>query len=818
MPGRSYDDEYVLNLQSELEDETRLRGDIERTSESLESRLKDFLDDQARKDGVKDLFDSSCEILRDQLVQSQSDLKLGQENLTTVNAELETLHLQLGHLRSEVNAKDEQVVFLESELEGIRSINESKDQKLVQAQEELERSTDSSVEKEGELLAVLSELESLKRDATLLRHQLLSLQQHQQVAKKTPSPPKTRHYRTSSAPFSPSPLRHASFPPPPSSVSPSSAAPPLFGDAFSGEDQAIILVSRLRQERDEAVSQLSYYLLEHRISAQCLNDELEQVREERQALQNTLNSQVQEDCDTRTSLQVRLSSEQAMNKDAQLGLRDALLKMAGLQHSYERSASIHTQVAVVSISSLSDSVPLDLKRSIMELHARIASLDASLVKARHADGEQITQIKQLQEERECLSDSLSQAERELLGARNAALGLRKRVDDSTNELTLLRKTSAEDLMNLQDQLSYTAMQLEGARNAALELENRAAPSNQGNEKMELSLRQQRDEMFQHLLQELVEKDLLRSEMTDLKEGSIQMQAQIMEQEHASRNMIVALIQAGHQSLTASKRIVDVQNDLQHARSSLIEQEHLAMVQSNSNLAVSSQLKSRDEEVQQLILYLVQASAEISRLRNVILENRARRDEEMIIAGRLRGQLDTAQERTAQLEECLALQQSVPAAAKSDAWQEEISQLTKQLDAAREELAQSYQIHSQEVEERLQSAVMEVEQLRNDLLLLGSTRDELAEVKIKEASLLRELKQNASIASEREEIILGLREELAIKQEELFAVQESLARGQKVVISLENRMRVAEEEGQNLVMDFNLLSEELENRQKVDETR
>ena len=809
-PKRSYDDEYVLNLISEAEDEAKLRCEIEARADNVERRLRDVLSGQSGKERDDlEIFDNSHEILRSRLGHSQSDLRSSQDTLVSLKADQDVLNIHLGQVRAALTNNDEQNASLRSELATACSINEIKDKQLLEARESLNRSRDEIADKEGELLAVLAELESLKRDATILRDQLISLQQQQQLGagRKTPSPPKSRHYRTSSAPFSPSPLRHASFPAPPSSSSdpPSTTPNSVFLDVPNKDEQSLVLVSRLRQEREEAVSQLSYYLLEHRFTAQCIQDELEKATAEREISNRELENLAQENKDARARFQEAIKIAQDKEEDAREELRAALVQLARLQTAYDEQPLA---------APIDDTPSFSQDQPICHPQAKVDPSEAILASTKLTVAEMATQIKVLFAERNDLADLLSTSKGELRGARNAALDLQTRFDDAQIDVADLQRVSTEEAAVLQDQTACLELQLEGARNAALELETKYTDLREMKDMLETSLSQQRETVFHQLLVELAAKDVLQSQMAELKTDRGEMHGRFEAEKAQNSNLIVALIQAGHQTSAVNETVRSLRTQLQAARAGLAEA-HVQLASMDAQQAALGN-SSEQQEISR-ILSLIQASAELARLRRVVSEQSSRLHAEVINRNQLDLKLETAQQTILGLEDQLAQQQLSKAAAQSENLQEQVEDLSKQLTAA-QEVVDAQQIQLVSAEERHMLTLEEVEQLRPAVVELNSAQAEISSIRRNETALRMHAEEAARQAIQQDDEVRRLEEMLATTRQELVCLQKSLAKSQEEVETLGNRLKIAEDEGRNLVTDFNILSEELETCQKEDETR
>lgn len=562
---RSYDDDYVMSLRGELEDETKFRVD-------LEARLRSAKEEERNGDDDSD-YDASLEtaILSNQLTSSKSALSSSQKAISALGSEQESLQHQIGQLHSQLHDKDEEIGSLTSDLETLKSINDMKDHQLLNAREELAASRATLQEKEDELLLTLAELESLKRDAKALRDQLVALHS----PKKPPSPPRNRHYRTNSAPFSPSTLRHASFPPTSGSMLSNDLSsmakdrllasltehPFEDGTGADGE-QPVVLVSRLRQERDEAISQLAYYLLEHRITAEVLQADIESSKAEKEALRADIEDMVGQLMQSESTaqrahvLQEKLDGQEAGHREMQKALDQSQRQLQDLELKYETLLSESTG----SESNSADTgVPREKEEEDVEkLQQHVRQLEEEVNTIKELASVRLHDLRSALREQDELRESLDVSTRELEGARNAVLAFRQKDEE------LRTMVSPQAHAAVIEELERSRLELEGARNLAVELAGRREALAEEKDQVEASMKERLSALSTQVATEAHSKLAIEEECAALVARCTEAQADLASQEQQVHCLILALLQSTLENRGAQRHVQELRASSQEA--------------------------------------------------------------------------------------------------------------------------------------------------------------------------------------------------------------------------------------------------------------
>lgn len=903
---RSYDDEYVLQLKAEIEDETKARTAAEGRADSAEERIRQLLEQSTREESPAT---DEVAILEHQLNEAKEELGQLYESSEALASEKESLALQLSHVRVQLSNKEHELITLREDLASSTEHQDDTDSRVLTLNREIALLTSKLENKEEELHLQSLEFESLKRDATALRDQLLASTGGGHAMSNKPSP--RRHFRTNSAPFSPSPLRNASFPP----LSCTKTGSPLSqrrikrerrnllasSDTSSDEDEpeeehreeaerAIILVARLREERDEAAQQLQYYLLEHQMSAAIMQTEREELANRHSELESLyeadrvrMHSQAEE-------LEIACEKEQAATSE----LKNALERLGQLQSRYEtlsaplsRSSSTafdtsehaeeleHLKILLSEMEARvlrrteqigkeqahSSQLQMNLslaEETISELENTVATMEERTVtiqREKDVVTEKVTELEQeieamqpdkmgdnrrlqreLLDEEYALHEEVQRKEQQLKGASNLVLQLEQKLREAESLLRQANESNAHSIDENGDELRQVKEQLEGARNLALQLEegrNAFAAEKHELETRLIAVEQDhatRIERMQSLLDSNAHRqaDLLhtvsrttaREKELDLAlhEASTAHQKQVNsfvltlinsarvtselrgqlsilvsagDSDKAEVKSLKASLEAARQALTQAQ-----ESQREHVCETTKEHDHVGAIQSDDSLLNST------------ILALVHASAQLDQLRTEVLAKTASLETSYSATEALQGKLDMAEKTVSMLEVAVARYEEERN--RSALVDHELEELQTKL-AEVEQSSEAQQAKSVALEIEYKAAMVAKQELEAEVERLQA---ELRHSKEAENTLLSRVDEFDSLSNEVE----LLRQESTRKDEHLQNMERELSHQQGHIEELRENLRLAEEEGKNLVTDFNLLSEELERKQHEDETR
>lgn len=834
---RSFDDEYVLSLRAELEDEIRLRGDAEQRAEGVETRLAETLAaarTHAAETGALDADETDRslihEVTRRELGASRSALASTEAEVHSLNAVKEELELACGTLRAQLLEKEAVVAALQTELEA--------SQGLLASQHSISGDTAALLsEKDDEILSLSSELDLLKRDARALRDQLVFLHQEAgskdssglstPVARSGASDSRKEHFRSTSAPFSPSPLRHASYPPdaPATAVQVQNCRSQTLShepdelydpddervahgvpEKDSSAERAVVMIARLREERDEAVSSLSFYLVEHRITSQALQEELDALVAERENLSAAL-QELQEssaaDAEGREQAEARLL--EAEEREAQQSARITTLveQLEPTKEAYEALLAARPDKTIgdahppLSPAPAEDQSMLSTPHSpaarpsvvaAEQIHYQISQLHDKLEEVRAVLSERDATIATLVDERDTLSEQLRERSLALTGAQNATLELQQRCEATMERLEHYRTDSAAEKEELQGELDYVRTYLDGAQNLVIELEDdkkRLASAKEG-------LSHQLGSLQAQLAEAQLRRVQTEEELLEILESNRRLHTERIQSDDTTSQLVICLAQAARMKSAADAIMVNLRTEAHSAWNALaITQAELADITAQ-RLAAQASLDRQtlqpelhtadpDENRQQLsllVLILIEASRELSRVRAAHPEKVDVLAREVEERGALADQLLRAEENRARLQYALEESQRAVESMRTD--------------------------HASEME-GLVRATTELETWLEDS-------------KQKEGDLSTRLAALQQETAEREGRFAGLESDIARQEAEIASVQGEVSRKQDEIDALRESLRAAEEEGKNLVADFNLLSEEFEKKQMEDETK
>jgi hypothetical protein len=424
-------------------------------------------------------------------------------------------------------------------------------------------------------------------------------------------------------------------------------------------------------------------------------------------------------------------------------------------------------------------------------------------------------LAEVMDERDALSDDLHKVTLDLSGAQNAALSMQAELDLVRQQLELqiasAASSSADQITQLEDRIETLETQLEGAQNAALELQDQVKDLIKGREMVEGVLRLQRDEIYSQLMKESARSDVLKSEYILQKIEKEEMHGLLQEERQQVQSLIVALAQSSQLHREVVRRL---QGQLQNKTAQILALQEAIEKQPPAAPQTS---ETTDEQVNTLILTLVQASSELSKLRVTSSEQQVRLTAERNSSNQLRKDLLTAQGSLAELQDKSAKEEQESGhAANRVELEEQLRHLLEKLSAA-QELAEQQEGRYVNVQEESSARASEIERLNIEIEQLQSVRSEietaLTQAQSVEASLLARLDAADQTISEMQ----ARSDERALEHKQLHMdiehLKASLQDARDEADSLKENLRAAEEEGRNIVDDFNALSEEYEKTQK-----
>lgn len=560
--------------------------------------------------------------------------------------------------------------------------------------------------------------------------------------------------------FAQSPLSLSSFPPFGSRQKSQlrneeeSRTPP----SSSHPDNAAVLASRLRQERNEAIASLAYCALENDITVKTLESELQELRSGRDNLRQDLQEMVSK----------LIEGERAQNQleqvtDTLCQTESSFQQVKGrLETAYAELDDLRARLSESSIRQTTNS-PV--------LASETCTCRSDSDSLRHTIA--------------TLEDELDSARRQHLGSTNLVLSLRNDLDQKHRECEAARadsETQTQQIKELQRLLEATKRQA-GETQQELQAERKAT---QNADRVHIERTEEIKETLKEVqlqLQGAVNRALVLQNHLDERQADI---AALEIEKEGSESRMAAMqeeiLSQSEKTAFASARAETLQAEIYSLQRSV---EHMVLLQLQSKRTITAQayrLRRRASEAPDgrpdnqdpsdlgLMVLLIEASRQLRTLKR---------------------RHDAAKQRNVELverAEALAVENQALStytvdnnnqASTIDTLLADKADLQKQLATMR--------VDRDSIRQELQSA--------KNLAETSSNIVQTVEANLKDTSTA--LMTAKTELRESHNIIAGLKQELANARESL---------------------RVAEEEGRNLVADFNLLSEELESRQQEDETR
>ncbi|KAL7008228.1 nuclear mitotic apparatus protein 1 [Cystobasidiomycetes sp. EMM_F5] len=727
-------------------------AEAERRMDDAESRLVEVFKDKSREvpssvaaspnssQILLDTPDASLErgdkeVLSNRLALCQEELRIAQSDKTALENDCEALSLQVTHLTSELQVRDERISGLSDD----REVNDNASIATYQhLQAECKTLTEALKDREEDIFSTRAELESLKRDALSLRDQL----QSQSAQSSSPR----QHRRPSSIPFCPSPLRQASFPPP--SYSSTVGAKLSSLSMRDNQEQAVVLVARLRQERDDAIDQLEYHVAESAVANKALQEDLAVLKNEKSELDQLLQN-------FKTVVKKKEDLLAAADADVQRLLvaeKDLSSTVLALQIKLQEGDTAHQgtlqqlqdlENEIGSLDSERDRQKLELARTCED--RRVAQGTVTLLRASH----------------DALQAQILDSE---LHWHTAANNMKQKTDMYHAERTGLEieiSAKQQEFKAVEEKLADTAMQLEGAQNLALQLET------------QLKEQAVRSELCEAETQKVVIR--LESELADI---MAQRTRDTGEHVRAQQKLQDSLDQAAVSYRHAHDTIGRLQ--LQLADQAVLIEESAAETEASAASA---------DGVTKLVIALAISARDATRLRATM---RSLLAAAVIKTGRLSDEISRR----------IGMQQANESLSAEAAEQ----QLT--LDSVTARLTQLVDhVHSSDEATAVLRAQYEEALQRNGQLeakLSQMDHQDSAGLLIDLASRNREIEQ--------------LRHKYAIAQQDLEVSQVDLRKALAEIDALRNELHLQQEEGRDLVADFNRLSGEMEQLEQQDQTR
>ena len=773
----AFTEEYVLNLRAELEDEINLRVETESRAEVLEARIGQLVSerDELAKEGEStpgtEEESLRLDIEERALNRSQRALSTSETERASLLSEIESLTTQLSSTRSLLLISERKIQDLQLELSTMTAILGKRNEEIQLLQGEKEELVKRIEELEVGEMKKEMEMQLLKRDARALRDQLILVQQQREslsrgsssgdaaaadanaAAAATPdtSPRGTKHTRANSAPFCPSPLRTTSYPPSSSPYMSKSASsfsdaqenanhftllagtsstfPPTTTSALdqkqneseenakedSVEERAVVLVARLRQERDEALQRLEYHLCENKVGMESLMEEMEVLRAEKKKLEEEL----------------RAGKEELVRTAEAEMLEPAIPSLLP-----SSSSTIMTDPKITSapLSDIEDSAQRQHQEAHLEsLAAQISSLTSYLE-------DRQTVIHTLLSERDSLFDQLSCARLSLKGAQNLSRSLRGDLDALTAEYEAFRKTSGLELEEMEDEIQQNKTYLVGAQNLVLRLE------------------QEKKAVLESL-------EDVRGELLAERSASSELE---VESERALKGLVLALlstrkaVKASYaRQIAEEAQMTNFTNEntrLQKELAAALSQQTEEVAAASSPVELVYAVEEQQEQINQLIVLLIESSRRTGYLATRLVE----------------------------------------ADAALSASKDEIAARKEALEVAQDDLELLKEAH--------EDALSKAQRMHERQLT--SLREEMDSASTQHSSSVDALRSELTVAQQATQA----------QNERVRSLETDLVQATTTVEQLRDALRLAEEEGKNLVQDFNLLSEEFEKRQSEDETR
>ena len=496
-----------------------------------------FLDDLKETTNDTSLVIADLGVTRDQLALTQSELRQSQRRISAADNERDTLHLQLSKLQSEISERDEEISVLRMDIAGLNRLLQLRDGVISDERDQAAAARRQNDELEEQLLSL-----QLKVDG-IVNHDEVQLVLHEDFA-----PPTLRLQTASALPDS------------------------------SGDEHAVILVTRLRKERDEAQNALRWQVLERNASNEATKVAMAQEKAQLSAQvdqMTQLHASLEAQCQTLhgrvTELEGECEELHRSSRSAEAATQDKQAELLSTQQEATRlRACIDAQ------STQMDDLRLEL-RSVLSSNSELE--------------EKLTQQKQLHD-----------------GAASLVLSLQSSLDDQEVDLGRLQALlaasrtqmagQAEEQDVLRTDLATRGKLLAECQEAKLALEQELAAAHAKSQELERNITQSDIDYTEELRR--------------------------LHQEHAAHE---AELQAKY---TALEEALNEAALLYRAATN----RSVAMEVTAANLAAQheesqSEATARDQQMQQYICLLVLAAAELQRLRSIIrsmLQNSTRRDE------------------------------------------------------------------------------------------------------------------------------------------------------------------------------------------------
>lgn len=603
-----------------------------------------------------------------------------------------------------------------------------------------------------------------------------------------------RHLRTPSilSSYAPSPLRFSPLPfftatsshshaPSSSSLSltPSSSTAGPFDlnqepqhlPAVPTPDSLILLAARLRQERDDAISRLAFSSLEHDITVKTLEAELEELDSGRDALKKDLEEMVVkliEGEKLQSALEEvtdSLSQSESSYRQAKGRLATANAELQELRQRLAEHEEKLGEVSSISVSTTHGASPLPVpsctcRHGLEELRRENADLEEQLDRTVKEHRGATNLVLTLQETLDAKDEEVRSAREALQSERQRSTMLNKDLEKAKQREEGLKaavtQSQAGRQQDRKDHSNESALLQDALRDVQLQLEGAANRT--------LSLQVRLDEENDARVACAQERDALKAQVTQLSKDIARQQS------------LASTMQLNTSSLLADKH--EVQKSLESlVLVHLLTQQDLRKMRESrlleSKTAANSHPQSNygdDAAFSNMVVALATTAKDLMHSQ----EHRRTLTSQIQAVGSKLKRLECQQ---ANLEAEL-----LEARAKDDSLE-----------------------HLDQANASLRS---QVDSLQGDLT---HARAELSEAISQAEKADAASTQLAEALSEKESALALAREQVEKQQNRIASLEEELSQTRE-------SLRIAEEEGRNLVADFNMLSEELENRQSEDETR
>lgn len=576
-------------------------------------------------------------------------------------------------------------------------------------------------------------------------------------------PPPPLHTRTPSilSSFAPSPLRFSSFP----LILPTTRQPPapLPSSSSSSASSPLptdpassVLTARLRQERDEAISRLAYCSLEHSITIDTLHSELKDLQSGRDSLKHDLEQMVVKLIEgERAQAELEKLNDTLCQTESSYQQAKGRLATAYAELDELRSRLQEKEAPALSQHSQASS-SCDCSISLLELKKENAHLREELLASKQQHRGASNLVISLQSDLDKQNIELEEQDRALNEEHQHSSFLRQELDQQTKRIQAM-----DELIHRESEQRIVAERIHREEVAALEDNLQDTQRQlQGAVNRALALQTQVDDQASVMsryeqIQEALQSESRKHKATIDDQHLELKSATIRIQELEEEN---AALQATAQNLI----LVQLQ-----ARQALVDLATAAASRSDDHLQDDP---IAQQDMHSLIVSLAETAKQVHWLQS-IEKNMSDK------LSTLQAEMEQLRAEKAAIE--AQLNDSTEDAAAVAAMSEKVTALQIELDAAQQSIE----------DQRKHTATVE---------------SQLSLVESRAASLERTLQ-------ERDVSLSQLRQHLSSKEDALQALQKELENTQE-------NLRIAEEEGRNLVADFNMLSEELENRQSEDETR